>query len=476
MEKNFARLKRKTRIVSVLLSLLLGLGVGAAVFAGMMLARKLSAEPLPFLHDIYAVCAAVLTVPLFLFILIPSDKRFAGRLDREHRLQEKVRTMVEFRKSEDAFAVIQREDADEKLGKIPFSPWRKKQLLCVLLVLVIAASFLMTAFVLPERESEGPVEPPLGEFDKQWILAELSAIRSTVEKSLIADPLKEKTLGEIASLSAFVEAHEYLSEMKIEAIKTVLRTDEALDDENTALLIGEKLSLCTNETLKTLGAELLKLNGTGVQKKLAELNEVLQDTDPTELYFVADELSAAVEGSGADTASPLFALLKNLAAALHGCSSSDASEVDAAFGTVKTEAMNQVMIQNINKRVIETVISRLCSLFGITAADLIQAGADEDISVTPPSAELPDEEGGDEDEDYENEEIGSGGIGTGDRVYGSNDMIYNPYTNEYVPYGQLFDEYNNRVLQMIEDGRIPPDFEEFTKEYFRSLSEYHPEA
>ncbi len=473
MDKNYTRLRKKARLTSALISVLLGLGVGVLELAVTLLVMKLTGKGAEAWLYISAVGVTVVTIPFFWFLLVPTDRRFAKRLDEEHALGERVRTMVAFRDSEDAFAVLQREDAEEKLGSVRFNPWRRGQLITLAVVLVLAVALLTTALVVPKRDAQKEPEQVISEFDKQFILAELSAIRSTVEKSLISDELKADTLEELGSLVTFVEAHDYLSEMKIEAIKSVIRIDAALDAENTALPLGERLSACTNTKLRELGAELAKLNGTGVQKKLGELKGALADSSADEISFVADELVAAIEASGADAASSLTSLLKNLASALRGCTES--GDVDTAFGTVQTDAMNEVMLQSINKRVIETTVSRLCTLFGITLEELVNAGADEDIEITPPSQGTPGEDVDDGKKD-ENEEIGAGGIGTGDRVYGSNDMIYNPYVNDYVPYGQVLDEYNNRVLQMLADGRIPPDFEDFIQEYFRSLSAYEPEA
>ncbi len=475
MLNNFTRLRLRARVAAAIFAVLTGLGIGVIVLAGMILASKISAEAMQGWQ--YSIPAAVVVVSIaaLLGLFLPTDKRLARQLDEEHHLDERVRTMIALRDEDDVFAQVQREDAEEKLSEIKFNPRRPKQLIAMILALVLAVTCLTTALVIPAQAPYEEPEEPLSAFDKQWILTELGNVIDTVEASLIADTLKASLLSELRSLYSFVEAHEYASEMKIEAIKTVIRTDAALDDENTALPLGSAFAACTNAKLKELGAELIKLNGTGVQKKLGELKDSLESAGDDEISFAADELSAAIDASDANATSPLVMLLSNLSSAIRGYANGN-STADDAFGTVRADALNQVMVQSINKLVTESVISRLCSLFGITVDDLVNAGADEDINITPPT-QRPAE--GDEEEDEgdgnENEEMGSGGIGTGDRVYGSNDMIYNPYTNEYVPYGQVFDEYNNKVLQMVEDGRIPPDFEEFIKEYFRSLSDYTPE-
>ncbi len=473
MVNNFAHIRTKARLTSLLLALLLGLGIGGIVLAGLMIAMKSVGEPIVALHYIIAAVAALGAVVVFLPVLVPSDRKLAKRLDEEHNLNEKVRTMLALRNEDGDFALLQRADTDEALANIKYKPWRKKPLVTTIVVLVVSVALLVTSLVIPVKTVQEEPETPLGVFDKALILAELSNIRSDVEKSLIADALKTKEVAELSSLIAFVETHDYLSEMKIEAVKTVIRIDTALDDENTAIPIGDQLVACTTPALKELGAELQKLNGAGAQTKVGQLCDGLKGGAIENVSFVADELLNAVEASGANPAAPLTALLKNLARSLGGCADSNPATIDAAFGTSKIEISTNLAQQNFNKMLTGTAVSRLCTLFGITVEDLTNAGADSDIEITPPATPPPPEEDTDDDI-FENDQIGAGGIGTGDRVYGSNDMIYNPYTNEYVPYGQIFDEYNNKVLQMMQDGRIPPAFEEFTIEYFRSLSEYDP--
>ncbi len=490
MSNHFSRLRVKRWLFSTLLAVILyGIGVGVVTFSGVIIAAKLQAgSGLRYYliavgialaaGVVMSLLASLLASPVFLLAHLPPKKRFAKHLDETYDLKEKARTMVALEGQTDTFAEVQRMDAEMHISEIKFSLWNIKQLIAFILVLTISLTALLTALVVPARSGAGagPNEDPVTEFDKQRILIELSNIKSTVEKSLITDSLKADTVTEIASLIAFVETHEYLSEMKIEATKSVIKIDDALDGENTAIPIAERLQACNNQTLTELGAELAKLSDSGVRKKLDQLADELSGGDKTEASYVADELAAAITAAGTDNTSPFTTMMRNLVSALHGYASGSVSSIDAAFATVKADdaLVTRVMMQNLNQMIVETAKTRICTLFGITVEDLVASGADSDINIEPPTVETPPDEGEDDKNDWENEEIGSGGIGTGDRIYGSNDMIYNPYTNEYVPYGQVYDEYNNRVLQMVEDGRIPQDFEDFIKEYFRSLSEYKP--
>ncbi len=466
MGNNFASAKKKTRLSVIILSMILGITVGAIGLAVPLLVLKLLGKLIPvWLYIIAGSLIPIAALISYLFIM-PSDQRLAKSIDEDHALNEKMRTMVEFRNSNNAFALLQREDADEKFGKIKFSPWRKKQLITILVLFIVSIALLVTAFVLPGRDNTEP-EKPLTEFDKQWIIAELSNVVATVEKSDIEPLLKTETLNELKQLISFVETHDYLSEMKLAAINAVINIEKSLKNTNSAPMLSEKLSLCTTKDLKDLGTELSKFNGNGVQKKI----NALKASSKENMSFIADELSAAISSSGANASSELVVILNNLVSSMRGYVNGTVSSIDDVFGTSAFDSMDQVMLQSFNKMTIQNAKANVCKLFGITEKDLVESGADDDIDISSPGIP-PSEVVTPDDEKEENPELGTGGIGTGDRIYGSNDVIYNPYTNKYVPYGEVYDEYNNRLLEMQKDGLIPPDFEDFVNEYFRSLSDY----
>ena len=65
--------------------------------------------------------------------------------------------------------------------------------------------------------------------------------------------------------------------------------------------------------------------------------------------------------------------------------------------------------------------------------------------------------------------IGSGGLGTGEVIYGSNDMVYDPDSNTYVPYGQLLNEYFAKANEQITDGRTSDEISDAAEKYFGIL-------
>ncbi len=118
MGKHFLRIKKRTRLNALISSVSIGIGTAVAALSVILLLTKLELMAGSVLYYILcAVGAAVISLVLYL-LLMPSDRRLARRLDREHSFDEKIRTMVQFKDSDDDFVKLQREDADIRLADI----------------------------------------------------------------------------------------------------------------------------------------------------------------------------------------------------------------------------------------------------------------------------------------------------------------------------------------------------------------------
>ena len=211
MGKNFIKFRRRVRAEAIASSLLIGVATGSIAYASVAITFKLLGKVMnPFYYWIFGGAALLVSLILY-FVFTPSDKRLAKRLDAVYSLDEKVSTMVEFSDSDDEFAVIQREDAEEKLGSQPMRALKSTKLIAGVLAFVIAAGSLVGSFLIPVKANS---EAPIGEFDKQWILTALNELITIVEGAYIDDTLKESSLTELKSLRSFVEGSQLLSEMK----------------------------------------------------------------------------------------------------------------------------------------------------------------------------------------------------------------------------------------------------------------------
>ena len=65
--------------------------------------------------------------------------------------------------------------------------------------------------------------------------------------------------------------------------------------------------------------------------------------------------------------------------------------------------------------------------------------------------------------------MGSGGLGTGEVIYGSNDLVFDPDTNTYRPYGELLNEYFAKANEQITDGKTSDKITDAAEEYFAKL-------
>ena len=462
MSKSFNRFKIKVRLQSIFASILLGIGVSAIALAVTMLTLKLSGREPTLLH--YGICggAAVLISLLLYFIFMPSDRRLAKRLDSFYTLDEKVITMLELRDDDGVFATLQREDADERLGNKPRKALKSKQLVAGILVFFISLGCLAGAWLIPVKAEGG--EDPIDEFDKQWLMTAIAELISTVENSYINELLRTETLAELNSLLDFVEDSSYLSEMKAKAITSVIAINSSLKKANSAEALSLTFAQSTNPNIQSLGKALGELSGSGSKNALEALGESLDGAGQDDITFAADEINSYLASSGVRSDDAVYNLFKGLVAVLK----SGADGISDEFTDAGKKLSTEIIVQNVNRATMNIVINKLCSLFGITEDDLIAVDPDTDIDLRDPSDNtgLPSDDG--EGKEPENN-IGSGGLGTGDVIYGSNDLVFDPDTNTYRPYGELLNEYFAKANEQITDGKTSDEISDAAEEYFGTL-------
>ena len=161
-------------------------------------------------------------------------------------------------------------------------------------------------------------------------------------------------------------------------------------------------------------------------------------------------------------------LLKTLVGAMRAASESGSTA--GLSDTVDDNAAilsNEVIIQNVNKVTINIVTTKLCNLFGITEADLTDEAPDVQIEVPKADNGSVEEDGSDIEEP--DDTINSGGLGTGETIYGSDDLVYDPDTGTYRPYGEILDSYYAKVNELIVDGKLDDDVKKAAENYFGIL-------
>ena len=66
----------------------------------------------------------------------------------------------------------------------------------------------------------------------------------------------------------------------------------------------------------------------------------------------------------------------------------------------------------------------------------------------------------------DDETSGDGGGGTGDSLYGSNDLIYDPDNDEHKPYGEVVDDWYWAEIEKMEEAGIPQEIIDLYKKYY----------
>lgn len=464
MSKSFNKFKRRVRAQSIAVSALLGVGVSAVGLAAVILAGKLGSNAVkPIFYLFAAVFAAALSLVLY-FIFMPSDKRLAKRLDSLYGLDERVSTMVELRDDEGVFARLQREDADLRLGEKPIKSLKARQLVAGLLVFFISVGCIVGALIVPAKADGG--ESVIDEFDKQWIITAIGELITTVENAYINENLRGDALAELNSLLDFVESSDYLSEMKTKAISTVLGINSALVEANSAESLSVVFSESSNEAVKTLAKSLGELAGSGSKNALISLGESIAASGADDRDFTADELDSYLAASGVHSGDTLYLLFKGLTSAVR-----DGSDIEDEFSGAATALNAEVIVQNVNRSTMRIVINKLCNLFGITEDDLTAVDPDTDIDIGDSGTELPPDDSEGEEPD---KNIGTGGLGTGEVIYGSNDLVFDPDTNTHRPLGELLGDYFAKANEQITDGKASEELSDAAEEYFGALFDGAP--
>ena len=463
MSKSFNKFKRKVRAQAIASAVLLGLGAGLLSFAVFTLVAKLAGGGIqPLYYAVFGGGAALIALILY-FLFMPSDMRLAKRLDSVYSLGEKVATMVELRDDEGAIAALQREDADVKLGEKPAKMLKSKPLIAGLLVFFIATGSMLGAWIMPARADSG--EAPIDEFDRQWLITAIGELITTVENAYIGTTLKESVLTELRSLLAFIEGSQLLSEMKAEAIKTVIAINGDLKAANSAESIGAQLVTSSDTYISALGKAMTELSGTSTKKAMESMGSALAKGEAGDAAFAADELNTYLQRSGVRTDEELHLVFKSLVATLK----TDYKNADDAFSDAAKSVSSAVVIQNVNRATMNVVINKLCELFGITESDIATVDPDADVDIGETEHSPDDSPEAPDEDDENNNQANSGGLGTGEVIYGSNDLVFDPYTNTYRPYGEIINDYFVKANEQITDGKTSDEISDAVEEYFDAL-------
>ena len=135
-------------------------------------------------------------------------------------------------------------------------------------------------------------------------------------------------------------------------------------------------------------------------------------------------------------------------------------QVSDAFNVAYSEMGKAMTQQRYDGEMGDYVVDKLLSIFGISKDELPSDGTNSDEGPQTP---------GDYEDDDDDQSISDGGLGSGELIVGSQDVIYDPYKGEYVKYSEVIDIYNAIFLENKIDGVLSEEMAELIEKYFTAL-------
>lgn len=509
MSEKFKKLKTKYLLGAILKSVVCGLSVGLFAVGVVLLVLKLSAISLDIVwYVIIGSGAAVITCVLAFIFFRPTDKKVAARLDNEFGLDERVQTSLEYKGQEGTILEMQRDDTEEKLKTLPKSKIRFSQVWQFCLIAVISIAIAVAAFFIPAKQAVGetPTIDP-GQLPAVVTEDQVEAVRGVINNvngSDLSDDIKTATTAELQTLldtvTAIFNKEKSISSADLNnvVLATICNVEPIINNSLNytlfatvirekgepniarAILAGGK-SYGTYE-IKEYGhvttfhgmeeeATASRLNGVDTMRKALsiKLEDGLADTfKAVAAAFVnAMRLDNFTE-VGIDGDNSTYICINNFAVELNRTANTLSAEdadmkdddiqqsLNNSFKTFKSLLASELAPQSYAGAMRKYIRNKLSIVFGLLGEIEGQDDPDSDSEGS---------EGGKNDDPG----LGDGGLGEGESRFGSDDLIYDPFTGTYVKYGDILDHYNAILQELINDGTLTEEQANMAKEYFQYL-------
>lgn len=481
MTENFKVVKNKYQRLAIISSVALGIFCGVIVACALLLAFKLSAIDFAwYYYLLIGVGVAAICFAPFYFLMRPSDKKLAIKLDGEYKLNQKVQTMVEFASEQGALVTLQREQTDKALAVAAKSLPDFKGLLKFIFIPVVAIAVGVCSIVVPAKK-ETVYLPPFTLSAAQRLA--LNNLVEDVNESEMAEGLKTTTTATITNLITTLEQTTLQSEMKKAVISSVKAVDLIISSANSYLPVYEAFK--GNEYTKpfatsivngvayyknTVATVIKSLDGVKTQieasqsviaSTLADWQKTFKNSfynknesgELTSIFTVAQMIekvgnysSSFKAGLQACTYSAEDSLIVALSAF-----ADDMLTVDSAWGSesylneLNTKAGNfitpavadSLYAQTYNCLMDEFIRNRTAEIMGVKISEI----GDNDLVVPNVTDSGDNGDGGTQ----------GGGWGSGDINYGSDDMVLDPDSGELVSYGTLMARYRAKIKERISE-------------------------
>ena len=475
MGQGFQKFWRRTLIASVWRSVLFGASLAMAVFAVLLLLYKRMILPLtPAASTCIALGAGVVLAVVLFFALFPYKKRLARKLDRELGMREGVQTMLAFTERQDGMMQLQREQIDAKLRATPAKKLKIKHVWTCLVCFLLALGMGVTAFAIPAKLPEpppAPVEPP---FElSEWEMVALQNLIEQVQESTMTEPAKGQTVDALERLLEALRTTKTESRMKTLVVDTVMQVRTFVDGvvslRSLAPIMREGGSSYTRELERALAKqdaqELAEvLDGTAAEFVKIDDKQVMTET----VHVFSEELKMTLRNANVSEQDALGIAVKTLANKLADIAGKlesytlkwGSDNFEDAIEAAHVQMAKAMAAQRYDADMGVYVETQLLEIFGLSASDL--PGSEQGNAQGPQTP-------GDYEDDDDDQTVSDGGLGSGELIVGSQDVIYDPVRDEYVKYSEVIDRYNAIFLESKIDGLLSEETEKLIEAYFTAL-------
>ena len=453
-------------------SVAVGVSLCSAIIGCLFILTKTEVYPFsPLAAILVGVIGGILLGALTFLVIHPTDKRVARRLDNEFKLGERAQTMIEFLREDGDMIRVQREDAEQRLLGIEERSLKLRHIGKTVACLVLCLGIMVTSFIIPAAEEPPAVTPPEESFElSDWQLTALTELIETVKASNMENVPKASVVSQLTGLLSSLKSTTTVNAMKSAVIKVITEINAIVRNANSCDELSAAFGDAAHSAVKSYEKPLSELNGVMLRDAMEAARQTMLDDGFKQLLEeFALALSEAVEDSAIPDSDPLAAAFIGFGASLDDILSRMDSytvnwaqeKCDVAF-TGATETVNSALLrQKNNKTVGSSTVHRLMDIFGIAESEL-------------PKEALPDNKNQGEDGEYDDKEdddkpLEDGGYGSGEVVFGSDDMIYYPEEERYVSYGEVINLYYAMVSEKLMDGRVPESLQQFITDYFDIL-------
>lgn len=505
--EQFSKIKQRIKRNAFLRSGILGGGLAVVAVSVPVVVFGLMEKAVPWLWVILGgVGLGALLFGILLVCLYPFKKRLAKRLDRTLG-GEKTQTMVEFSESDDAMSVLQRQDTETRLGNLPKEvygfkhAWQCIVAGCLALVTAVSATVVS---LLPETDagddgSRPPAQEETGDMYfsfSDYQLAALYQLINEISTSNMSQGLKESSIAQLEGLIATLPNVVLRADMVSLVGGVITAIDQAVETVNK----GYDLATAMTQTGQPLVMMLGNAVGSVELEIFAEYYQSCKDGFKpfTEIVLEEDEesnvqpkdggeetpvtpekgglakqnitqfsiaLTSALVASNVSETDVLYTAIKGIHDQLFAISLSISyfdtpsweNRIDKLFGDCMESFVDAMTVEIANDETRDYIIHKLVEVFGLKSGEIPTISRD----FVPAEIET-----GNENDD----ELNTGGLGTGDYNFPSDELVYNPATGEHVRYGELLAEYYNRYTEALKNGEIDEELEMILQAYFDMLS------